>query len=275
MNLAILKGENMKWDEFLQKIRTYKETCVAGQVNLRANSLITLLYAGAFDGMIGIDRPSVEVYRLLGKELLSALGSKASMPKAKKGDLIGMDKIESNLDLHVWRSSINPTYKFNLIGEFDAFLRNLEFRREDLASPYAYRRASVGRIPETFIFRDVKTLYLNDEYDYFFRTKKALVGVFGVVMDFKVRTTKNGSEMGLFKLFTGTDTTENIYVWPPWRKDQEGNFKRQEFLPREITAALRGNKAGLALVKASYWNNTRQLTLLKWIPTNEKVGGKT
>ncbi|CAB5220813.1 hypothetical protein UFOVP244_40 [uncultured Caudovirales phage] len=274
---AALAIENtpMNWKEFLNKIRLYKATCVAGQVNLRANSLITLLYAGAFDGMLGIERPDLPAYQLFGNEMLHALGSKAGIPKAKKGDIIGLDQVQTTLDLHIWRSSINPTYKFNIVEEFDRFLSGLGFRKEDSTSPYAYRRAGSELAPEAFIFKDIKSLYQNEAYSHFFTTKKAHIGIFGVVMDFKVRTTKSGTEMGTFKLFTGNDTTENIYVWPKWRKDQDGTSKKEEFISRSVQSSLSGNKPGLAFVKPSYWNDSKQLTLLKWHPSNENLRSKT
>ncbi len=253
----------MTWTELLEKIKVFKKEYESGQVDLRAGSLISLLFAGGFDSIIGITNVDFLEYQRLAKELLDALGSKASLPKAGKNDVIGIDQISSNLDLHLWRSEANSTYKFDFTDLFESFLAALKFKKRE--GDVSHTRRVEGK-PQIDIFRSMKTLFDDPRYKSYFKYKaNALVGLVGIVRDWNVRTTKAGREMGTFKIFLGDSTSPGINVWP---------MKGETFISYKQKQFICNGQSGLAIVRPDIYNNRPQFTLIHFEPTNEKVKKK-
>ena len=195
----------MNWTDFLAKVKLLKKDYETGQIDLRAGSLLTLLFAGAFDTVLGRSNCTYLDYLALSDELLHALGSSAALPKAKKGSLIGIANIASELDLHLWRTQMNPTYTFDINALFEAFLLEKDFIKQPSHLEYEYRRRVKESRVEAFIFKNVNLVFDLERYRNYFMQKQstALVGLMGIVQDYSVRLTKTGREMGTFKMFLG------------------------------------------------------------------------
>lgn len=254
---------NITWEEFLQQIKTLKKDYKAGQVDLRAGPLVTLLYAGAFDTMLGRE-PTFTEYKGLSSELLTALGSKAALPKAKKGEILGIADIKATIDLHLWRSEMSPTYKFDIAALFEQFILSLRFLKT--TGDLSYRRPALKNCGEILVFRNSKTVFENLRFFDYVNQKglERTVGIVGIVRDFQVRKTKAGREMGTFRMFLGDGSSDLIYIWP---------IRGEDFLPYVKTQFLKNGQSGIVTARPAIWNNNRQYVMDTFAPTNDKKKG--
>jgi len=254
----------MIWEEFLEKIRTFKREYSSGQLKLNAGGLITLVYAGAFDSMMPCN-PTCEDYHRMVEEIKKALGSNAEKQKAKKGDMFGVADIKDEMTLDLWRNEVNPLHKFDLMQNLQGFLDGQAFKKnKHPLVPYV--RQSPGRYGETvktlllnswtgaFEDNQLKSILLNKNNRYLYNA--AFVGM---VSEAVIKPLKDGRESLVFKLHIATEQTGSIRVWP----NDKG------FVEYKYTSTIVPGNIGLLVANLDIWNDWRRGSLVDWVPVNK------
>ena len=262
----------MIWNDFIQKIKDYRKTCAAGQVNLNAISLITLIYVGAFDSMIDT-LPSLNIYRRMTKELMDALESTAKLPVAKKGEAYGIADIDSDLTLNMWRSQYNPLYSFDFSQYCHNVLDKKHFKKNKpniLTYPHPNKISYFSKDFDlweswSFIFDHPECLKhysppKNDPANRFRRAPAFL----GIVKTSELKLLKDGRESLVFTLFLGQEETGQIRVWPNKRSRED--IDKDNIVDKRLRSLLKPGALGYAIVRLQDLNGYKSATLLQWVP---------
>jgi hypothetical protein len=259
----------MIWQDFLEKVSVFKKDYRSGQVTLNVGSLATLIYSGAFDYMV-TGKPDHADYRRMAEEIKNALGSTAKPQKAKKGEIYGIEDIDSDLLLDVWRRSVNPLYQFDFISKLKGFIEKegfvefdnvkarevLPYIKKSTRPPYALSTAW----SQLFEDPDYRSpFFRRATYDQNGRPQQVRwhTALIGLVVNAEIKKIKGDRDSLVFQLNIGAETTGPIRVWP----NEHG------FVPYEFTSTIKKGAIGLAYIKIDdSWNNMKQATLDKWTP---------
>lgn len=250
------------WGEFTDALAVAKAD--GRNRGIQVPAIITLIYAGAFDGLAGIEQPDLAKYAQMTDELRLALNSEAKPPKAKKGDIIGLDDIVATNDdslLHLWRWTVNPLYEFDLLDRVRGLAEQAKFNYgRVLPDPF---------VAYSFIFHYKRNheVYLTDHWSSIFDSpammKKfnydAALAVPMIITETAPKTygpEGEKKERWTFKGYTGHEFTDEIVLWPD--------------LATTVSDARRAmvavKKVGIAIVKLSVFNGRRGASLIKWLP---------
>lgn len=270
----------MKWTEFLDKIVAFKNYAAARQLNLNAGSLTTLLFAGAFDSMI--ESPTVLTYKdyhQLCTNLKKALGSKAELPGAKKNEALGIEDIDSEIKLNMWRYQANPLHRFSLVDHFSGFMAAEGFEKANaIDKKLIFRR----RAPESDADRSPKdrerAVEVWSSWRYVFENNQLFkhhsiwvdgsgrkiypetkLGFLGMIQQVTLRPLKDGRESYTFRLFLGGETTDELRVWS----------NEQGFVPHAIRQHLKNGNVGVGICRISKYNDKPSGSLSEWIPAGK------
>jgi len=243
----------MQWAEFIEKLADAKKRKVKG---LNIPTIANLLFGGAMDSMLPPGTEiTIEMYKGLFEEAKKALKSKASLAKKRKTELIGLGEVNGPVSLSLWRHQMNPLSHFDIISSCKENLKMYGFEDTKHAAYPMKRRAS-----ETYRTPALLTPY----WGKVFQNKIALdafeageyeLAILGVITSATVRPYADGTKDRLvFQLFTGTEHTDDIIVWP----DRQGK------IPEAITNSIRPLELGFAIVRPKTWNGRAGATLVKW-----------
>ena len=246
----------MNWNEFINKISEFKKE---GSTGLNAPALIRLVYSGAFDSMLSPDHfkiPAADRYPILVKDILSALKSKATMPKKSKTDLLGITDITSPGHLMLWRYMVNPFVKYDVADYMISFLKTHGFQRPSIQE---------GDItwfkPESSTNTRVDIRY---NWRYFFTKKNLfdmyknvdrLIAVAGIIVKAEKRMYQGDKESLVVQIFNGHEYTDDLRMWP----GSDGK------LNKAVVAQLTKCSMGLAIIKPSKFRDKPSGTLVSWI----------
>jgi hypothetical protein len=269
----------MKWDDFLIKIKAFKETCGPGQLNLNAGSLTTLLFAGGFDSMIDKRPLTYKDYHELCEALKQTIGSDAELPGAKKNEALGISDIDSDIKLNMWRYQANPLHRFSLTDHFKGFLeaegfqksnaidKRLIFRRpapesDSYVEPKLRQRAVEIWSSWKYVFENTAVFKHHSiwtepsGYKHYPDTK---LGFLGMIQGVQLRPLKDGRKSYTFRLFLGGETTDELRVWA----------NEQGFVPHAIRQHLKNGSVGIGIIRISRYNDKPSGSLSEWIPAGK------
>lgn len=238
-----------RWEQFVELLRKKKSDKTLGKLNVA--SLITMIYSGAFDEAMGA-RPSFVNYVTMMQQLLAATGSKAGPAKAKKTDLIGLDKVIQLKDpslLGVWRWQVNPLAKTDLLPllkpllEHNKFTNYQSFNKRFIMERNENRFVTYVTTIWSDLFEDEPTRRL------VVKDKSVRVALPGIVTGRSERPFGNeGKRMAVISFYTGEDYAPDLVMWPDYG---ELDFNRARY---EAMAPL---TRGILIVKPTEWNGRR------------------
>ena len=271
----------MNWLEFLNKIKAFKTEYASKQLNLNAGSLTTLLFAGAFDTMIDhLPRPlTYQNYHALCSDLKKALGSKAALPKAKKTEALGIENIDSEIKLNMWRYQANPLHQFSLTDHFRGFMTSEGFQKTQGRDKRLIFRRPAPDTDETKHPKDQeRAVEIWDSWRYVFENNAVFkrnsiwtdtsgkkcypdvkLGFLGMIQDVTLRPLKDGRESYTFKLFLGGETTDDLRVWS----------NEQGFVPHAIRQHLKNGNVGIGICRINLYGEKPSGSLSEWIPAGK------
>lgn len=255
----------MKWNEFLDKLKVGKDTGKAKKISVPV--LAALIFSGAFDSMITQDMylpedgstPTVRIYTVMFEQLKKVMKSKASLPKMKKGEYIGLDQVDNLLKLSMWRTQRSPIVKridftpflaaplktwgyesVNKEGSIFKFIRG--------ADPKNGKQQVLGTPEWRALFSDKTRLSLFDSRQ---------LMLYGIVTEARILKYGENKEKErlVFKIFTGYELTDEIVVWPSRQTGQLSEVLKHE---------VQDGKTCFCLVKPSLWNNKPTATIISF-----------
>lgn len=253
----------MKWNDFITKIQDFKKA--GAKTGLNAPTIIRLVYSGAFDSMLSEEHfkiPAADRYPLLVKEALTAMKSKASIPKKTPKDIIGIADISGMGHLMLWRYTVNPYIKYDITNFTTSFLKTHGFEKPKI------QEGDITWIKQA----DSKNQRIDIRYSWsaFFDHKplfnmyaknERLLAVVAVVVKADKKMYQGDKESLAVTLFNGHEYIDSLRMWP----DKTGK------LNKAITSQINKCSIGLAIIRPSKFMDKPSGTLVSWI----KLGGTT
>ena len=254
----------MTWPVFVEKlVRAKKEKKNKG---LAVPAITNLIFSGAFDGMLDStpedEAALINKYHEMYHEVRDALKSKASLPKAKKGEAVGLEDVASPASLAFWRYQINPLSKFNMLDLADHVLKGRGFDKNGGRGIFTHRRDPQAE--------GQKTEWVTDRWsDLFLMPKEGERGAFwqsitkgiqsvvlvGVISEAKTLRYANGTKERLsVSLYTGRENVRDLVIWP--KKD--GRISEMQ------KATIKPPAWGLFWVRPQLWNGKKTGMIDKW-----------
>lgn len=246
----------MKWDNFIQKIKDFKSQGVSP--GLSASTVTRLLYAGAFDEMLSDELkaiPAIQRYARMRTEALTALKSKAELPKATGDEHIGLNKVESIPHLVLWRHSVNPLSKYDLSNFCKNFLAHEGFLKAASESgEITWFRPEQNGASQIDIRTSWHGLFDASGKWKTYSSQRTLAMI-AIVVDVKKSTFQGNKESLVVDLFNGTEFIQGLRVWPA-----RGQSKVSEDLANGLTK----HSVGLVYLQPKPWNDRSGGAIIKW-----------
>lgn len=248
------------WDDFINKLKDGKKTGKSKGVSVPC--ITNLLYAGAFDGLLEdrfqVKKDRFTVYNELFEEVKSALKSKAGLPSKKKTDTIGLEEVNSDLHLALWRQQVNPLSSFDLIGAHMGQLQMRGYTKDDQPGRLAWRKKDESTGIINFLMPDWQYIfkYLNTPVWTSFTHKDGMARLqfLGIVSESsKLRYADGQKEMIKFKIYIGKEFTDEIVIWPDRETGKIRDYWRETVKPGLIA---------IFTVKPTYYNGRYGASLL-------------
>lgn len=259
----------VNWDNFIDKLKEGKK--IGKTKGLSVPAITNLLFAGAFDDLIGGDDSNgyaskYQMYNRMFEDVKKALKSKASLPNKKKGEAIGLADVQSDLHLALWRQQVNPLSSFDLIGAYLPQLKLRGYERDSRPGTVAYKKKN----------SDDTVNFLLPDWGYIFKyegtpqwnavTSKQGMGrivYLGIVSEVNTLRWANGTkEMIKFKIYIGKETTDEIVCWP-----EHDTGKIREYTKESLKPGL----IALFRVKPTTYQGRRGANLIDF----DVIGGRT
>lgn len=246
----------MLWNEFIEKVKTFKKE--AGKTGLNAPSIIRLVYGGAFDEMLTPEmkiQPAHLRYADMCAEVLKAMGSKASLPKAGAKEFVGIKNINGIGHLMLWRFSTNPFVSYDVTDFCKGFLRSEGFERPqipegDITWVKPARGNQKLRIDVRYSWNDL----FNKPRSLESYQKDRLLAVVGIIVKAERKIYQGSKESMAITLFNGHEYIEGVRMWPG-----EGGK-----LNPLVTGQLKEFSLGMALIKPKAWNDRPSGSFIAW-----------
>lgn len=254
----------MNWNEFLDKIKEAKKRKI--KLGFNANVVTRLIFSGTFNHMIAelpeyTNMYPYKRYQRMVEEILAVMKSKAKLPKATKTEMIGIEDIDSDAKLILWRHLTNPLFRYplsNILGEWAQ--KEHGFRLDPSSNPRA--RIMTLNFPD-----DAKktSLDLYSQWDHVFdsihsmdmyKKGERMACVLGITLSATVRWTRTGKQCLDVVIFDGCHEYK-ITLWPPRGQTTFSPAKRSKIKPC---------KAGLFLIKPSTWRGEKGGSLINFYP---------
>lgn len=245
----------MTWDEFINKIKTFK---AEGATGLNAPAIIRLIFIGAFDEMLTDEmraKPAHTRYADMCSEALAAMKSKASLPKAGAKELVGINKINGVGHLMLWRFSTNPFVSYDITEFCKGFLRSQGFDRigspeGDITWTKPQKGSQKMRVDVRYSWHDLfnKPRVL-ESYD-----RDRLLGVVGIIVKVEKKPYQGNKESLAITLFNGHEYIDGIRMWP----DKSGKLNPL------VVAQIREFSLGMAIIRPKAWNDRPSGAFLSW-----------
>lgn len=249
----------MNWQEFLALLKNAKATIETGVLNLDAGSLVTMLYAGSMDSLLPQTiAPTVSEYEEYAQQIKAALGSKAGAKKASKTEDYGIADISHEIILHLWRNQADPTYQFDWSHMVGSKIEHFGFQRFTKKESLLYiKRTKQGTRYDVWASWGHMVNEPRAVTCYLYPKAGECPAFIGSVVEAKpFKYSNNTKEAMRVKIFTGSDTTESITVWPA---------RGHDFLRDDEKARLREGAVGIAVVSLKMWNDRLSPSLVEWV----------
>lgn len=257
--------EDINWLDFCQKLKEAKKNKTSKGIS--AGTLVRLIYAGAFDHMID-GEITLDIRNKMFFDVKQALVSVIDKPSAPKGEVIGIKDITNDLELDLWRHSVNPLIKFDFISRMNEFysekIKMVGFETNNKSNkefeydfPYVCEGGLTYFPLRTGLIRSWNRVF-DDKYKNLYdmvRSKKFGLALFGVVVSVKRTQTKNGKNRISVDFFNGEELIRDMTIWPNYHT---GLFD-EEMLHNMIYSPI-----GLISVIPNLWNGNKQAQIVGW-----------
>ena len=258
----------MDWSEFTGKLVEAKKLGVNN--GLSVPCIANLIYAGAFDEMIGGEPDStkmVSTYTSMYEEMRDSLKSKAKLPGSNATMSIGLDEVKNEVQLGLWRYIANPMSKFNFI----------EYCQDSLAArgfcELTRQQKRVG-LDEAFLLHHTGNTdnypipsYLIEKWGVGFTKQFGLniynkikngersVSMVGIITVSQKTTFADGAKKRLkIEFYNGNEVVKDLVVW----QDRiSGKFPA-------FTYTMNKMSYGVITVKPGMWGSKRTGTIIGW-----------
>lgn len=248
----------MTWNEFINKIKEFRKQ--TGKSPLNAPPMIKLLYGGAFDEMLSPEArkiPAILRYEGLTKELLDAMGSKASIPKKTKTEIIGLDQVRGMGHLMLWRYSSNPFIQYDLTDYSITFLKSLGYERPKMQEgDITWTRPATDARGRTDILYSWHNIFSRPPVLRCYESGQRNLAVMGIVVKAEKKIYQGHKESLAVVLFNGHEYTCEMRMWP----GEDGK------LNKGILAQMEVGSTGLAMVRPKVWNDKPSAAIISWMP---------
>lgn len=258
----------MNWDEFVIKLKEAKKLGL--NTGLDVGCITNLIYAGAFDDMIGGPPgkgESLDKYNSMFESVRSALKSKAAKPKKTKTQPIGIDDIKNDTQLGLWRFLVNPMSGFDFMpyckdilrnrgfselskmqmdfGLGDAFLLHHQGNTESFPNP-SYVVNKWGNAFTDRFGKHVQQMILNGE---------RYICMVGVITASKKLPYSNGSKKrAVLEFYNGSEVVKDLTIWPGRATNR---------LP-DYTLTMGKMSFGIITIHPKVWNGRKTGTVIGW-----------
>lgn len=250
----------MNWLDFLDKLRSGQKAGMKLGVNIGA--LTKLIFAGAFNGMIKelpeySKMPAWQRCVRMADETTKALKSTGKLPKRTKNEPIGLNEINNDVGLVLWRHMANPLFTHNLTTLYPEHMR-MVFGFE------ANKRGNTQKVPMVKEPADGRAgTDLLSAFIYAFESaamsaayKKGQrnAAVMGIIVKTEARKYQGHKKFLSVTFFDGYHEYD-VTLWPP--------FGASEF-NQATAAALKPCAYGLFVIKPDLYKGKRGGTLVKF-----------
>lgn len=245
----------MNWNDFIEKLKQAKTE--KKNKGLSVSTIVTLIYSGAFDGMVeNLEKNPINRYKIMFNDVTSALGSKASLPKKKKTEILGIIDIKNVVDLAIWRHQVNPFGGFSILDFYRDNLRLMGYMDRNVGRSMV--KPSTEKTNPSFLIDQPSYVYdygVDSAFFKAFKERKSNLDIIGVISDVKLRKWQNNTkEMLCITLFTGMETLGNLVIWP---KSGENEIS-------EVHKSLKTGDVGIITIIPNIRNNAPGGSVIKW-----------
>lgn len=244
----------MKWNEFCTKLREAKKA--KKNKGLSVPVIATLLFGGAMDSMLEPGEVAgVDTYKRMYEDVKAALGSKANLAKKKKTEMLGLIDVDGAVPLSLWRHQMNPLATFDIITTCKEDLKVYGFIDTNHPAYPMKRKASDNYKSPALLTPYWGKVFQNKMALDAFEAGEYELAILGIITEATIKPYADGDKERLcFRLFTGTEYTDEITVWPT----ASGKIASQ------IRDSVKPMEIGFAVVRPKTWNGRPGATLLRW-----------
>lgn len=226
-------------------------------IKLDVGTLSALLFAGAMDELLS-ETPNYKLYITKRDEMAKVLKSKAALAKKKKNESIGLDDVDSDLKLNLWRMQANPLHHFSFARFFEGALKNRGFVLTGGKNMIAEKIdngthhqiwASCTSLENPQIKRMLQIREKEAVYHFY---------LLGQVVERNHVAGPNKKRLS-FNVFTGEDVSPRITMWPPYKQNDIAPVTLQSLQKGSIgLIKLTGrDSGGTFYLNATEWHELR------------------
>jgi hypothetical protein len=225
------------WDSFVSKLARAKKEDKIKKISVP--SILRLIMCGAFDGLAMQKRQkynsNLPMYMDMFAEVCKVLKSKAALPKKGKNDLIGLDKVKNDIQLSLYRWTLNPSGSYPFIHSLKDKLSVLGFNYDDVRGRYT--KLSGDKTKMMIATDDWKRIFTFHGTQMWkdVEAGRLIFSIPGIITKANVLWNKERTkERMVVQIYTGKDNTEDLMIWPEYGKNTINPFLKEFIKPGSV-----------------------------------------